>query len=94
MGGGLMQLLVEGIDNAFLTGDPEISFFKVVYRRHTNFAIESVQQTINGTIGYGNNVYSVISRDGDLITNMRLEIDVTIDDYNLPFYKKGHTIIE
>jgi hypothetical protein len=46
----------------------------VVYRRYTNFAIESIQQTINGSVGFGNKVSTQISRNGDLITDIILEI--------------------
>ena len=49
MGGGLMQLVAYGAQDVFLTGKPEISFFKVVYRRHTNFAMESIEQTSTAT---------------------------------------------
>lgn len=46
MGGGLMQLVAYGAQDIYLTGNPQITFFKVVYRRHTNFSIESIQQTL------------------------------------------------
>ena len=45
MGGGLMQLVAYGAQDIYLTGNPQITFFKVVYRRHTNFSIESIEQT-------------------------------------------------
>ena len=48
MGGGLMQLVAYGAQDVYLTGNPQITFFKVVYRRHTNFSMESIQQTLNG----------------------------------------------
>ena len=48
MGGGLMQLVAYGAQDIYLTGNPQITFFKVVYRRHTNFSMEAIQQTING----------------------------------------------
>ena len=48
MGGGLMQLIATGAQDIFLTGNPDISFFKVVYRRHTNFSIDSVEQLFDG----------------------------------------------
>ena len=50
MGGGLMQLVAYGAQDIYLTGNPQITFFKVVYRRHTNFAIEDIQQVFNGSI--------------------------------------------
>ena len=96
MGGGLMQLVAYGAQDVFLTGKPEISFFKVVYLRHTNFAVESIEQTMNGTVKPGNRLTSTISRNGDLVTNMYLEIDVgdsTIDTSKL-HNSLGHSIIE
>ena len=45
MAGALMQLVAYGAQDVFLTGTPEITFWKVSYRRHTNFAMESIEQT-------------------------------------------------
>jgi hypothetical protein len=70
MGGGLMQLVAYGAQDIYLTGNPQITFFKVVYRRHTNFSMEAIEQTINGTVGSGARVTSTISRNGDLVSNM------------------------
>ena len=67
MGGGLLQLVAYGAQDVYLTGNPQITFFKVVYRRHTNFSIESIQQTFNGTPGGGKRVTCQISRNGDLV---------------------------
>ena len=75
MGGGLMQLVAYGAQDIYLTGNPQITFFKVVYRRHTNFAMESVQQTLSGTAGFGNKVTAVVSRNGDLVGRMYVECD-------------------
>jgi hypothetical protein len=76
MGGGLLQLVAYGAQDVYLTGNPQITFFKVVYRRHTNFAMEAIQQTFNGNIGYGNTITCQISRNGDLINRMYLQVDV------------------
>ena len=73
MGGGLMQLVAYGAQDIYLTGNPQITFFKVVYRRHTNFAMESVEQTLNGTVALGNKVTATISRNGDLVGRMYVE---------------------
>jgi hypothetical protein len=89
MGGGLLQLVAYGAQDVYLTGNPQITFFKVVYRRHTNFAIEAIQQTFNGNPGYGNRVTCQISRNGDLINRMYLQVDVpaaTNDDYTYVNY--------
>ena len=74
MSGGLMQLVAYGAQDVYLTGNPQITFFKIVYRRHTNFAIEPIQQTWNGSPDFGRTVTCNINRNGDLITNMYVAI--------------------
>ena len=74
MGGGLMQLVAYGAQDIYLTGNPQITFFKVVYRRHTNFAVEAIEQTFNGAVDFGKRVTATISRNGDLIQQMYLEV--------------------
>ena len=76
MGGGLLQLVAYGAQDVYLTGNPQITFFKVVYRRHTNFAMEAIQQTFSGLPDYGNTVYCQISRNGDLIHRTYLEVGI------------------
>jgi hypothetical protein len=65
-----MQLVAYGAQDVYLTGNPQITFFKVVYRRHTNFSMECIEQTINGTSTLGAAKTSgtvTISRNGDLV---------------------------
>ena len=78
MGGGLMQLVAYGAQDIYLTGNPQITFFKVVYRRHTNFAMESIEQTFNGAAQLGQKFSCTIARNGDLLGQVNLEMDVTI----------------
>ena len=73
MGGGLMQLVAYGAQDIYLTGNPQITFFKVVYRRHTNFSMEAIEQTINGTPALGSTSTVTVSRNGDLVHKMYLE---------------------
>lgn len=73
MTGGLMQLVAFGAQDIYLTGNPMITFFKVVYRRHTNFAMESILQTFAGNANFGSTMSALISRNGDLISNITLE---------------------
>ena len=75
-GGGLMQLVAYGAQDVYLTGNPQITFFKVVYRRHTNFAVEPIPQTFNGASDFGRTVTTTINRNGDLITNMYVNIEL------------------
>jgi hypothetical protein len=82
MGGGLMQLVAYGAQDIYLTGNPQITFFKVVYRRHTNFSMESIEQTINGQATRGSRVTSTISRNGDLISRIYHQITLgSLDGY-------------
>ena len=53
MTGGLMQLVAYGAQDIYLTGDPSITYFKNLHRRHTNFAMESIEQTLSGTANFG-----------------------------------------
>jgi hypothetical protein len=71
-----MQLVAYGAQDIYLTGNPQITFFKVVYRRHTNFSMESIEQTFNGSADWGKKVSATISRNGDLIHKVYLEVDV------------------
>lgn len=74
MGGGILQLVLKGKIDTYLTGNPEFSFFKAVYRRHTNFSIESIKQQITG-IGIGERtIKTTISRTGDLLGKIDLEV--------------------
>ncbi len=77
MGGGLLQLVAYGAQDVYLTGNPQITFFKVVYRRHTNFSIESIQQTFNGNANLGQRVTCQISRNGDLVHKLYLQATLT-----------------
>ena len=80
MAGGLLQLVAYGAQDVYLTGNPQITFFKVVYRRHTNFAIESIEQTFNGTSSIGSRVSVLVTRNGDLINRIYYKGKITNTD--------------
>ena len=80
MAGGLMQLVAYGAQDVYLTGNPQITFWKVTYRRHTNFAMESIEQTFNGQADFGRRVQCTISRNGDLA--YRTYLQVTLPEIN------------
>ena len=69
-----MQLVAYGAQDVYLTGKPEITFFKAVYKRHTNFAMETITQVFSGTPGFGTRVTCPIARNGDLLTKMYLHV--------------------
>jgi len=72
-GGGLMQLVAYGSQDIYLTGKPQITFWKSVYRRYTNFAVESIAQDVLGTPQFGGQVAVTISRNGDLLKRLWIE---------------------
>ena len=76
MGGAVMELVAKGSQDIFLTGNPSVSYFRNVYKRHTNFSCESILQTIHGEAKFGNKIECVISRTGDLLTGIVVEIDL------------------
>lgn len=76
MGGGLLQLVAYGAQDVYLTGNPQITFWKVSYRRYTNFSMESIQQSFTGGSSLDNfnqRVSCQIARNGDLIHKIYLE---------------------
>ena len=72
-----MQLVAYGAQDIYLTGNPQITFFKVVYRRHTNFAVESIEQTYNGSASAGSKISVTVSRNGDLLSSVWLATTAT-----------------
>lgn len=87
MGGGIIQLATYGTQDIYLTGSPEITFFKVVYRRHTNFAIESLKLDFDDEFGFDTTSSITIPKNGDLLYRMYLEFDipqVRLKRYTLP----------
>ena len=75
-----MQLVAYGAQDVYLTGNPQITFWKVTYRRYTNFAMESIEQTFNGQADFGRRVTCTISRNGDLAYTTILQ--VTLPEIN------------
>jgi hypothetical protein len=69
-----MQLVAYGAQDVYLTGNPQITFWKVTYRRYTNFAMESIEQTFNGQADFGRRVTCTISRNGDLAYRTYLQV--------------------
>ena len=87
MGGGLMQLVAYGAQDVYLTGNPQITFWKVTYRRHTNFAMESIEQTFNGQADFGRRVTCTMARNGDLA--YRTYLQVTLPEINQNMNQSG-----
>ena len=69
-----MQLVAYGAQDVYLTGNPKVTFFQAVYKRHTNFAMENIEQTVNGTPGADGRVSVTVARNGDLVADMYVEM--------------------
>jgi hypothetical protein len=98
-GGGLLQLVAQGKQDVFLTGNPQVTWFKMVYRRYTNFAIESQAIFFDGDPDFGKRLTCTIPRRGDLLGPLILEItlpEVRLTDNSLTAYVNsiGHALIE
>lgn len=74
MAGGLLQLMAYGAQDIYLTNDPQITFFKVVYRRHTNFSLQTFEKTFNDSPNFGSRGKTKLYRLGDLATKMHLRV--------------------
>lgn len=99
-GGGLLQLVAQGKQDIYLTGNPQMSFFKMVYRRHTNFATESMPMYFDGEPNWGQTINCLIPRRGDLLSKVYLRVTVPqltqVGTNNLVSYCNsiGHALIE
>ena len=101
MGGGLMQLVAYGAQDIYLTGNPQITFFQVVYRKHTNFSIESFEQTFIGSVDFGKKVDVHVTRNGDLLHRLYIEHEATVErktldaNHNIGHVENyGHSLIK
>jgi hypothetical protein len=90
MGGGLMQLVAYGVQDVYLTGNPQITFFKSIYRKHTNFSMECIKQSLKGTVSANSRVVATISRNGDLVHDCFIKMPAhTAEGQN-----EGHNIFD
>jgi hypothetical protein len=79
-----MQLVAYGAQDVYLTANPQVTFFKQLYRRHSNFAMEAIEQTFNGVANFGKRVQCTIARNGDLITRVYVQATLpALDDTDL-----------
>ena len=91
MTGALMQLVAYGAQDVYLSGNPQMTFFKTVYRRHTNFSMECIKQDLKGTVGAGSRVVATLARRGDLVHDcfLKLKMGKTKAGHN-----PGHNMID
>ena len=82
MTSGIIQLVSNSESTPFLTGNPQITFFKSLFKSYSNFYITKIEQQINGNPNFGNTIDCLLSKSGDLLKNIYL--DVTLPDLNKP----------
>ena len=87
MGGGLIQLVSVGFEDLYLTNDPQVTFFKIVYKRHTNFSQELIPQLYNSIPDFGKRVTCRLSKNGDLINRMYIYLELP----NIPVFYDNTT---
>lgn len=88
MTGGLLQLVSVGFEDLYLTSDPEITFFKMVYKRYTNFSQEPIKQLFSTTPDFGKRLTCILSKTADLLSNVYLYLELP----NIPkFYNNDNT---
>jgi hypothetical protein len=87
MGGGLMQLVSYGAQDIYISGNPQITFWKILYKRHTNFAVEAIEVTFNGQADFNKRVTAVINRNADLM--YKTYVQVVLPEVDLNTAAKG-----
>ena len=82
MGGGLLQLVAYGAQDAYLSGNPQITFWRGLYKRHTNFAMEPFRVNLTGQANWGVKHSAILPRHADLITHAYLEVELPVYGVN------------
>lgn len=80
MAGGLLQLVAYGAQDVYISGNPHITFWKILYKRHTNFAMEAFRVNFTGAPAFGQRVVAVVNRNADLIGRTYLEVVLPVKD--------------
>lgn len=74
MAGGLLQLVAYGAQDVYISGNPHITFWKILYKRHTNFAMEAFRVNFTGAPAFGQRVVAIVNRNADLIGRTYVEV--------------------
>ena len=93
MGGGLLQLVAYGAQDAYLSGNPQITFWKSMFKRHTNFAMEPFRVNFNGQASWGTKHSAVLGRHADLLYSTYLEVVLAAGSYNNDQTRLGYNLI-
>lgn len=94
MGGGLLQLVAYGAQDAYLSGTPQITFWKSLYKRHTNFAMEAFRVNFTGQASWGTKHSAIIGRHADLLYTTYLEVVMPAGVFNNDQGRLGYSLIK
>ena len=94
MGGGLLQLVAYGAQDAYISGNPQITFFKGLYKRHTNFAMEPFRVNFSGQASWGTKQSAIIGRHADLMYSTYLEVVLAEGTYNNDQGRLGYNLLK
>jgi hypothetical protein len=94
MGGGLLQLVACGAQDAYLSGNPQITFWKGLFKRHTNFAMEPFRVNFSGQPNWGTKQSAIIGRHADLLYSTYVEVVLAEGSYNNDQQRLGYNLIK
>jgi hypothetical protein len=94
MGGGLLQLVACGAQDAYLSGNPQITFWKGLFKRHTNFAMEPFRINFSGQPNWGTKQSAIIGRHADLLYSTYVEVVLAAGSYNNDKARLGYNLIK
>ena len=102
MGGGLLQLVAQGAQDAYLSGNPQITFWKGLFKRHTNFAMEAFRLNFTGQPNWGTKQSVIVNRNADLLYSTYLEVVLPSYDpvatpnavYNNDQFRFGYNLLQ
>jgi len=102
MGGGLLQLVAMGAQDAYLSGNPQITFWKGMFKRHTNFAMEAFRLNFTGQPSWGTKQSVIVNRNADLLYSTYLEVVLPSYDpvanpnaiYNNDQFRLGYNLLQ
>jgi hypothetical protein len=94
MGGGLLQLVAYGAQDAYISGNPQITFWKGLFKRHTNFAMEPFRVNLTGQANWGVKHSAIIGRHADLMYSTYIEVVLDAGTYNCDKGRLGYNLIK
>jgi hypothetical protein len=98
MGGGLLQLVAYGAQDAYLSGNPQITFWRGLFKRHTNFAMEPFRVNMTGQAAWGTKHSAILGRHADLVSSAYIEVELGADTgsliYSGPSRQAGFNLLE